>query len=220
MWVGGRQIRLAEPAGVAISEADAINDAGQIVGSATYRSRYGDLATVGLVWSVRTPRRVTVLTYRGDDVGLSDVSATGLIVGTAWRRGSEMEHTVAVQGTTRSGLHAMVAAKVPASGAGSVSGRYVVGSTPSGATLWRAGSTRILAVRRGMLATGVNRSGLVSGFDTITYRPLAWRGNTVWRLPLPHGWTTASPMTLNDAGQIAGGLTSSGEERPVIWTCR
>lgn len=220
MWVGGRRIRLAEPAGVAISGASAVNDAGLIVGSATYRSLYGDLATVGLVWSVRSPRRVKVLTYRADDVGLSDVSATGLIVGIAWQRGSEMDHTVAVQGTARSGLRAMVAARVPASGAGSVSGRYVVGSTPAGATVWRAGTTRILAVRRGMLATGVNRSGLVSGFDTTTYRPLAWRGNTVWRLPLPRGWSTASPMTVNDAGQIAGDLTSSGEGRPVIWTCR
>ncbi len=216
MWVHGRRIRLAEPAGVTQSAANAVNDSGEIVGYGTYE----DIGTVGLVWSVRSPWRVRVLTYGRDDLNLTDVSASGLIVGVAWRRLSEMDDTVALQGTVRSGLRSIVPPSVSESSAGSVSGRYVLGGTPAGATLWRAGTRRILAVRAGILATAVNRHGLVAGFDTITYRPVIWNGRTVRHLPLPWGWSGASPMTINDAGQLGGSVNGTTVGRPVLWVCR
>jgi hypothetical protein len=214
LWRGGRQVRLAEPPGFTASTANDINDTGLIVGSASTERR-----TVGLVWSTRSPGRVRILAYGDQSVALSGVSNRGLIVGGAWPSGSEESPRTALQGTLRTGLRALVPPGVD-SFAGAVAGRHVVGGTPAGATVWRAGTRRVLFIKPGLIATDVNRFGTVSGFDTERYRPLVWNRDSVEHLPLLPGWDSAAAMAMNDRGQAGGVLTGPAEGLPVLWTRR
>jgi hypothetical protein len=210
LWRGGRRIRLAEPRGTEASSANAVDDAGNIVGFAGTATR-----TYGMVWSAATPGRYRTLPYRDRDVNLLGVSA-GRIVGGAWPPRTEGETSVAVEGTVRQGLRAIAG---PGSAAAAAAGGFVTGGVGTEARLWRWGSTTAVRTRAGFIAMDVNTHGAVCGIDTAAgYLPALWTRTGVRHLPLLPGWHSASPSAMDDAGRVGGAFTGPGPSGPpVLW---
>jgi uncharacterized membrane protein len=220
LWRGGRQIRLAEPAGFTSSTATAINDAGLIVG---YGSGPGEGGGRGLVWRANAPGRVRDLGPGAGALFLRDVSEQGVIVGVEESAGSLQLHAVA--GTLRSGLHRLPGtSQDTTTDATAIAGRYVVGADSSGPLRWDRGRPQPLP--GGGYPLAVNSRGLAAGIDFAgNETAVLWQHGVRVELPglTPDGSGGATAVT--EHGQVAGAAigtdqAGTGRSVPAVWTCR
>ena len=218
LWLGTREVRLAEPVGFTSSAAAAINDAGLIVG-------YGsgpDGAARGLVWRADTPSQVRDLGPGDGALFLRDVNEHGVILGV--EESSDTFDLHAVAGTVGSGLRRLPGTTPDTTtDATGIAGRYAVGSDSAGALRWFDGRPQTLP--GGGYPLAVNSDGLAAGIDYATFTPVVWTGAARVDLPGLAPDRSGGATAVTDYGQVAGATTvidqsGSGHSVPAVWTCR
>ncbi|HST85621.1 MAG TPA: hypothetical protein VLL08_28035 [Kineosporiaceae bacterium] len=225
VWINGRVVPLAVPAGATSTIGYAINDAGIIVGSAVVAG-----ATHGIVWSLRSPQRYRDLGVADGSLDLNDLTETGVIVGSSQTSDPFTGPIRALRGTVAEGLSSLPGVD-PAqdSHAARAAGRYVIGigQVPGAAAdrsgvLWKGDVATALPPAMGALA--VNSKGLVAGYISDgRSRVTTWAAGTTWTLPdlsdfAPLGNSAANDV-MEDGTVIGGSTTADGRSVPVTWTC-
>lgn len=216
----GRTVPLAVPAGITDTEAWAINNAGTIVGF----GRGGTSPSVGLVWSVRHPDQVRVVSVPGRPTRLLGVNQHGVAVGDS---GVPTVSEAAITWSARTGIRWLdTDPDAESSTANAAAGRFVAGQwfapadEPSSAGIrWDRGVPHVLA-GPGM-AVAVNSRGVAVG---------SWFGTAiVWRSPtdrreldaLGGPGLAAGAHAVTETGQVAGwSRTVDGLVHATVWSCR
>jgi hypothetical protein len=206
LFRAGTAVRLAEPATAGETQANGINDAGLIVGSAGFPGPTGG-TWHALVWSADTPGSVIDLgTLDGNEANgtrLVGVNEAGTLIGNAWDPNTSRQ--TAVIGTVHGGLRALRGStRVAGTVANAIAGRYVAGIQylNGGIQTVRWVNGRVQVLPGGAEANGVNSQGTVVGrrFDLIT--GLIWTGAAdPVELPIPAGMTQAGAAAITDGAR-------------------
>jgi uncharacterized membrane protein len=221
IWVNGRIVPLAVPAGAQSTIGYAINDAGIVVGSSII-----DGASHGIVWSLDSPQRYRDLGIGDGELSLTDVTQAGIVVGGTRTPGDEGTFR-AVRGTVRGGFSSLPGLDpTHESFAARAAGRYIigVGHLPDAApdqsgVLWNGNLATALPPSMGALA--VNSRGLVAGY--VSGQVATWAAGTTWTLPdlsdfAPLGNSSASDV-MEDGTVIGVSTADDGSLVPVTWVC-
>ena len=217
VWAGGRSRALPPLSGWRDSEAIAINDRGQIVGSSGKKpygsddvgvhhavmwqdGRITDLGTLG-----GTSSEATAINERGEIAGWSETK-TGRTHAFLWRHGKMTDLGVNVSGWT-----------VALNDRGLVVADRVTRSLSRRAFLWRDGRIRDLGTLGGAQSevAAINNRGQTIGRSQVRrnlYHAFLWQNGTM--SDLRTRWATA----INDRTQIVGATgTKSGKTHAYLW---
>src|SRR5215207_1000599 len=221
LFKAGTAVRLAEPANAWETQANGINDAGLIVGTAAFPG----IGWHALVWSADTPGSVLDLgTLDGTEATrLVGVDEAGTLIGNA---DDPAGGQIAVIGTVHGGLRALRGSTRDAGTvANAIAGRYVAGIQylNGGAQTVRWVNGRVQVLPGGFEANGVNSKGTVVGRGSYDLTALIWTGAAdPVELPNPAGLRQAGAAAITDDGGTVGGyaFTDGSDLLPVLWSCR
>lgn len=202
--------------------ATAINNAGQITGSAYIDSK--NSVAHAMVWNGAS---VTDLGAQGASSSGTAINSLGQIVGS---QGSPTDDSVYLA-TQWGGAHpatlGTLGGNTQAYGintAGTVVGYAVDGNRVQQATIWNNGNATALnslsSVNPGSAAANaINTAGTVAGFSSLDngeQHAVTWSKGVITDLGTPG--TSSSANAINDAGVVAGLLTAiDGSNHAVLW---
>jgi probable HAF family extracellular repeat protein len=228
LWNGSTAITLSQPTGLISSQANAINNAGQIVGQA------GNTDAHAIVWNGGVP---TDLSAANGNAGIArGINSVGQIVGSSYPSGiSGLSQATIWNGTTPTSLGnlgGITSVANAINNAGKVVGwssTNPVGPQNAYAFIWTGGTMTALvnlANAGGSVAYDINNAGQVVG-DTImtggTHATL-WQNNTPIDLNAVLnssglGWVLEDAFANNDRGQIVGwGFNPLGQQEAYLLT--
>lgn len=222
IWEGGEMAELGDPA--IPKSAFAINDAGQVVGTAIFPPPVSEQHAFLYENGVLTD--ISVLGFASGTAW--DISSDGAVVGgsTLWQAGKPTDlGTLGGNVTAALGLndHRQVVGK----------SERVAGKVIFHAFLWQHGEMTDLGAIGGFYestAWAVNSSGQVIGSGYINtetagsveagflYDPLHGVIDLLATLPDGSGWSQLRPRNINNAGQIVGAGTVSGWRHAFLMT--
>jgi hypothetical protein len=209
LYRNGTYEPLRLPAGYRDARADAINDRGDVVATASVP---GGTGSVVILWSVLAAGPRVIAPPELPYASAVDIDEDGTVLLSGgysaylWRSG-----TLTPQ---------------PPSPGTPVLAREISGGTAVGAVLDAAGPKAVLwsqdtphLLEGGGTAESVNRQGTIAGrVGAWDGPPAVWQGTSlVTKLPLPEGATSASADLIGDDGTVFG--RGDGDTGPVLWRC-
>ena len=207
------------------SQANAINDAGQVVG---WASTTGDAAAHAALWNGTTATDLgTLYTVFGNHSQAYAINNAGQVAGYSDNI-SAYDHAALWNGTTVTDINTGAGSYAYAiNDAGQVAGGafdFVPGSSSAGhATLWNGISATDLGALYGNYsrAYAINNAGQVAGVSGIPggfSHAVLWNGSTATDLGTLGG-TNSEANAINDAGQVAGwaNITGDAVQHATLW---
>ena len=213
------------------SQAKAINDSGQIVGSATAA---GESAYYAALWTNSSSAAINLGALGGTSSQANGINSVGQIVGWAFLTGDTASHAALWTNSSDAAIDLGTLGGTSSQANGINSAGQMVGwadltNNTSHAVLWTGGTSPAidLGTLGGMSsqANGINDSGQIVGFayttsNTASHAAL-WTNGSSAAIDLGTlGGTFSQANGINDSGQIVGSATPPGDAayHAVFWT--
>jgi uncharacterized membrane protein len=220
-WVNGELTMLQVPAGVIGSQALAINDAGQIVGTA---SLPGDVNNSPVIWQNKD-QEMTVLP---GGVGRAvDINNAGEIVGASLDEGQNFIRGAYWASATAEPQFLKGPTGQPCGEPDAINDRSeMVGFCGNGAAYWSGPTANAVALGSGTSgATGINELGQIVGLSRIEgsfdFHPTLWQQEgTAFRafdLGIVSGYTEGQVHDINNHGQAVGSTLKDFTILGLLW---
>jgi probable HAF family extracellular repeat protein len=215
LWQDGKMSDLGTLWGIA-SSATAINERGQVVGSAAINAvpdlQHAILWDDGLI--------IDLGTLGGSESWAADINNQGQIVGASDLPSdphTRVRHAVLWEGGVMTDLGALggVGSEAYAiNDRGQVIGRIEMASGPAHAFLWEAGTMIDLGA---FVLEGINERGQAVGYSP-EGAPIRWQAGVVTELEMPAAALEGRAREINARGEIVGTVFELHDVRGSLWT--